>query len=158
MQVEQVIHLQPLIYHPKEKGKKSGCNICQMGCLSNWCLFNLLGSLSPMRRGSFDDGSAAANAVNAEAVCFALNDVASSSKNTSKRSGWTSSEDEADAMDQDEGVYLQPFSNSIFICYAILLKDVNSVCSDGQVQSAYCFTLKDDTLDYCTGFSNCYML
>nr|AIX10938.1 putative protein phosphatase inhibitor [Gardenia jasminoides] len=60
------------------------------------------GSLSPIRGGSFDDVSAA-DPVNAEAICFALNDMASSSKSTLRRSGWTSSEDEADAMDQDEG-------------------------------------------------------
>ncbi|KAL3521515.1 hypothetical protein ACH5RR_019664 [Cinchona calisaya] len=59
------------------------------------------GSLSPIRGDSFDDGSAP-DPVNAEAICFALNDVASSSKSTSRRSGWTSSDDEADSMDQGE--------------------------------------------------------
>ncbi|XP_059667053.1 protein phosphatase inhibitor 2-like isoform X3 [Cornus florida] len=57
------------------------------------------GSLSPIR-GSFDDY--ADDAVPAEVVRFALNDVVSSSKNKSRSDGWTSSEDEADAMDEDD--------------------------------------------------------
>ncbi|XP_051138463.1 protein phosphatase inhibitor 2 [Andrographis paniculata] len=55
------------------------------------------GSLSPARGGSFDNGFD--DGVNADDIRSALNDVASSSK---PKSGWTSSEDEADAMEEDE--------------------------------------------------------
>ncbi|KAI4347524.1 hypothetical protein L6164_008333 [Bauhinia variegata] len=62
------------------------------------------GSLSPIR-GSFDSCVDDNNQViNAEAIRTALNDVASSSQKTNRQSsGWTSSEDEADAMDLDDG-------------------------------------------------------
>ncbi|KAL2558613.1 phosphoprotein phosphatase inhibitor [Forsythia ovata] len=56
------------------------------------------GSLSPIRV-SFEDSFG--DSTHADAIRSALNDVASSSKNNPRGSGWTSSEDE-DAMDQEE--------------------------------------------------------
>ncbi|XP_071732653.1 protein phosphatase inhibitor 2-like [Rutidosis leptorrhynchoides] len=58
------------------------------------------GSLSPIRNSSFQEGNSSTE--HAEAIRFALNEVASSSSNSnSHSSGWTTSEDEADDMDQD---------------------------------------------------------
>ncbi|XP_050225502.1 protein phosphatase inhibitor 2 [Mercurialis annua] len=58
------------------------------------------GSLSP-RRGSFDD--VVSDMMRAEELRTALDTVVSSSSNSGTRSGgWTSSDDEADPMDQDE--------------------------------------------------------
>lgn len=58
-----------------------------------------VGSLSPIRGGRCEDGFE--DAMHAEAIRSALNDVASSSKDDSHDPGWTTSEDEADAMEQD---------------------------------------------------------
>ncbi|XP_022724747.1 protein phosphatase inhibitor 2-like isoform X2 [Durio zibethinus] len=58
------------------------------------------GSLSPVRR-SFND--CIGDAMDAEELRFALKDVASSSRKTTGPSGgWTSSEDEAEPMDNKE--------------------------------------------------------
>ncbi|XP_050385607.1 protein phosphatase inhibitor 2 [Argentina anserina] len=58
------------------------------------------GSLSPIRGSRFDE--CIADAMHAEAIRTALSDAASSSrKKTTSSTGWTSSEDEGDAMDQD---------------------------------------------------------
>ncbi|XP_057483071.1 protein phosphatase inhibitor 2-like isoform X1 [Actinidia eriantha] len=57
------------------------------------------GSLSP-RRGSFEGCSI--DPMQAEAICSALNSMASSSGKNFRQSGWTSSDDEADPMDQDD--------------------------------------------------------
>jgi len=56
------------------------------------------GSLSPTR--PFD--KCLDETVNAEAILTALNGVASSSKNDSKDDDWASSDDDADAMEQDD--------------------------------------------------------
>ncbi|EEC78933.1 hypothetical protein OsI_19366 [Oryza sativa Indica Group] len=56
------------------------------------------GSLSPTR--PFD--KCLDETVNAEAILTALNGVASSSKTDPKDDGWASSDDDADAMEQDD--------------------------------------------------------
>jgi protein phosphatase inhibitor 2 len=58
-----------------------------------------LGSVSPTH--PFD--KCLDETVNAEAIVTALNGVASSSKNDSKDDGWASSDDDADAMEHDDG-------------------------------------------------------
>ncbi|PON66435.1 Protein phosphatase inhibitor 2 (IPP-2) [Trema orientale] len=59
------------------------------------------GSLSPIRNHYFDDS--VPDGVDAEAIRTALSDVASSSRKNAQGSGcWSSSEDEADAMEQDD--------------------------------------------------------
>lgn len=69
-------------------------------------LFNIIGSLPPTRA-SFDECvDYVSDAMDAEELRTALNNVASSSKQTTVLSGWSSSEDEADPMEQeDEGFY-----------------------------------------------------
>ncbi|XP_044468296.1 protein phosphatase inhibitor 2-like isoform X2 [Mangifera indica] len=61
------------------------------------------GSLSPVW-GSFSECVNSVTAMDAEELRTALNDVASSSRETTSPSGWSSSEDEADPIEQeDEG-------------------------------------------------------
>ncbi|XP_022736133.1 protein phosphatase inhibitor 2-like [Durio zibethinus] len=57
------------------------------------------GSLSPIGR-SFND--CIGDAMDADELCSALKDVASSSRKTGQSGGWSSSEDEADPMDHEE--------------------------------------------------------
>ncbi|CAK9160970.1 unnamed protein product [Ilex paraguariensis] len=57
------------------------------------------GSLSPIRD-SFEYGTS--DAMHTEAILSALKNVASSSRGNSHHSGWTTSEDEADDINQDD--------------------------------------------------------
>ncbi|KAJ4706063.1 protein phosphatase inhibitor 2-like [Melia azedarach] len=55
------------------------------------------------RRGSFDEFiDSMGDAMDAEELRTALNDVASSSRKTTGKSGWTSSEEEADPMEEED--------------------------------------------------------
>lgn len=55
---------------------------------------------SPSLWDSFEEASG--DTIHSEVTYSALDDMASSSENKSRRSGWTSSDDEADIMDQDD--------------------------------------------------------
>ncbi|XP_019229981.1 PREDICTED: uncharacterized protein LOC109210951 isoform X2 [Nicotiana attenuata] len=57
------------------------------------------GSLSSLWD-SFEEANG--DAIHSEVISSELDDMASSSGNKSRQSGWTSSEDEADIMDQDD--------------------------------------------------------
>jgi len=61
---------------------------------------------------SFEEANG--DTIHSEVVSSGLSDMASSSGNNSRQSGWTSSEDEADIMDQDdEGLVLSVLYVSI---------------------------------------------
>lgn len=60
--------------------------------------------------------------MNAEELRNALDTMASSSRNPARRSGWTSSEDEAD-MEQDEGGPLCNLSCSLKIPFSLKFMD-----------------------------------
>lgn len=73
--------------------------------------FLLSGSLSPVRGGHFDE----CVDEHANAICSALDDVASSSQQNNQQpgSGWTSSDDEVEAIElEDEGFFGLPLHHS----------------------------------------------
>lgn len=73
---------------------------CLTECLRLF-FFLIIDSLSPRRGSSFNE--VAEDTMRAEELRTALDIMASSSRNPSRRSsGWTSSEDEVDPMEQDE--------------------------------------------------------